>query len=365
MKVVINAVLSYEQPRGVGRYLNVLIPAIAEIDKENEYHIYYGKWMKQYDFLKLNQKNFHFIELNISNNQILRNLYLAFVLPFKFKKLKPNLYFLADTQASFVKTCKTVSTIHDLMEFEFPEKYSKAQRFLRKWIVKIQVKLSDCIITVSNYSKNDLCTLLHVPEKKVVMIPNAVNKSSYVSEPMQPKNYFLFVSETESAKNAKVLILAFSLLSESIKKNFELKIVGKKGNQQSELENIIKVKNLENRVTFYGYVSDDELRMMYAEAYAFVFPSLFEGFGLPVAEAMANSVPVLCSNAASIPEVGGDAVLTFEPHNENELCALMESIIINPELRTEMIAKGLKRVKLFTNEAQAKRTKELFERLVK
>jgi len=364
LKIVINAVLAYEQPRGVGRYLNGLLQALAKIDQKNDYVIYYGTWMRQYDFLKIRQPNIHFRELKISRNQILRNLYLAFLLPLCCKKEKPELYFLIDTQASFLKPCKTVSTIHDLMEFEVPEKYSKIQGFLRKIIVRIQVRLSDHIITVSEFSKKELCNRLGVPENKITVIPNSVNSKTCFTGNAEAQNYFLFVSETERAKNPKVLVKAFSMLRGDIRDRFEIRIVGKKGNQYDELLEIIREEHLEEKVKFYGYVTDDELQLLYAQAYAFVFPSLFEGFGLPVAEAMANGVPVLCSNAASIPEVGGDAVLTFDPTDESALCRLMETIVLEPKRRADMIEKGFQRGKDFAPEKQAQKTLRLFTTIV-
>ena len=126
MNIVINAVLAFEKPRGVGRYINNLLPEIAKHDKENHYYVYYGKWMHEYEFLNIRQDNFHFIELDIKNSQLARNLFLATKLPLMAKKLNPDIFWLVDTQAIFFKPCKMVSTIHDLAEFEVPEKYSAA-----------------------------------------------------------------------------------------------------------------------------------------------------------------------------------------------------------------------------------------------
>lgn len=92
MNIVINAVLAHEQPRGVGRYINNLLPAMASIDKNNQYYIYYGKWMSNYDFLNIRQDNFHFIELDIRNSQIIRNIYLALFLPIKCLRYHPNIF---------------------------------------------------------------------------------------------------------------------------------------------------------------------------------------------------------------------------------------------------------------------------------
>lgn len=359
MNIIVNAVLAYEQPRGVGRYINDLLPALAECDKDNNYYIYYGKWMSGYSFLNIKQENFHMIELDIKNNQIIRNFYLAFILPIKCKKYNPDVMFLVDTQAICMKPCKLVSTIHDLAEYEIKEKYSRIHTFIRRKIVKHQVCISDKIITDSNYSRNDICRILKKSENDVNVIYIATNMKQNVNL-VSGKDYFLFVGEIEKAKNLNELIEAYSMLSADKKNKYSIKVVGKKGNDYNYICNKIKEQGIENNVEFYGYVSEDELNRLYREAYAFIFPSFFEGFGLPVLEAMAQGLPVLCSNSSSIPEVGGDAVLTFSPNNSKELAEAINIIIDNRKLRDEMCRKSIKRAKEFTHEKTALETLKVF-----
>ncbi len=360
MNIVINAVLSYDKPRGVGRYINNLLPMLAEIDKNNHYFIYYGKWMKNYDFLKINQNNFSFIELDIKNTQVFRNFYLAFILPIKSKRLNPDLFFLIDTQAIILKPCKILSTIHDLAEYVVPEKYSKKQAFIRRIIVKHQIRISDHIITVSNYSKNDICSRFGINETKVSVVYNSVELHK-VEQMREPKKYFLFVGEIERAKNLITLIQAYSLLDDEIKSRYTIEVVGSKGNDFQNVKNTITELGITDRVIFHGYVSDDELNNLYQEAYAFIFPSLFEGFGLPVLEAMAKGVPVICSNSSSIPEVGGKAVLTFDACDAKALSDCMLRIITNQDLRDCMIDEGIKRSKLFSMESAARNTLDIID----
>lgn len=352
MNIVINAVLEHEQPRGVGRYINNLLPAMANLDKKNQYYIYYGKWMKNYTFLKIKQNNFHFIELDIKKSQIIRNLYLALFLPLKCMKYHPDVFFLIDTQAILIKPCKVLSTIHDLAEFVVPEKYSKKHAFFRKIIVTVQVKLSNTILTVSQYSKNDICKRFNIPESRVHVVYNSVNVNS-TAKKVQPENYFLFVSETEKAKNLMVLIKAFEILPNEIKEKYSIYVVGKKGNDYENINKEIEQAGITSKVIFWGYLSDEKLSCLYAKAYAFVFPSFFEGFGLPVLEAMGRGTPVLCSNTSSIPEVGGDAVLTFDPLNPNDLADQICRLIDNNNLRAQLIDKGVSRARLFTPEKSA------------
>ncbi len=365
MNIVINAVLAFEQPRGVGRYINNLLPEIAKNDTENHYYVYYGKWMREYEFLKIRQDNFHFIELDIKNSQLARNLFLAAKLPLMAKKLNPDIFWLVDTQAIFFKPCKMVSTIHDLAEFEVPEKYSRKQALLRRMIVTNQVRLSDKILTVSNYSKQDICRRFRIPESRIAVTYNTVDQVASSSEvdPSRHDSSFLFVSETERAKNPQLLIKAYAMLPEQHQKAYSLRIAGKSGNDHENCLRLIEQAGIGDRVKIFGYLSQEALQDMYASAYAFVFPSLFEGFGLPVLEAMAQGTPVLCSDSSSIPEVGGDAVLTFSPTSAEQLCAQMVKLIENPQLRETMIWKGLEQAGRFTKQNAALSTlNALFER---
>lgn len=356
MNIVINAVLAYDQPRGVGRYINNLLPALAEIDKNNQYYIYYGKWMCKYDFLNVKQSNFRFIELDIKNTMISRNLYLAVRIPLDCKKYNPDVFFLIDTQALIVRpSCKIVSTIHDLAEFVVPEKYSPKHAFIRRQIVKHQVKVSERIITVSQYSKADICRRFNIDYDKVKVVYNSVEQPNN-TELRKPENYLLYVSEVERAKNLSALIKAYISLPNKIQKDYMLYVVGKKGDDYDNVIKLIEEGRINDRVKFFGYVSDEELSDLYAKAFCFIFPSVFEGFGLPVLEAMAKGTPVICSNCSSIPEVGGEAVLTFNPYSETEITDQIIKLINTDGLRAVMIARGIRRAAEFNKLTAAQET---------
>nr|MCR5775072.1 glycosyltransferase [Lachnospiraceae bacterium] len=201
MNIVINAIIAYENPRGVGRYFNNLLPEIIKNDKgNNQYFVYYGKWMESYDFLKTDSPNVHFIEAKVKNNPVIRNLYQAFTLPRDCKKYDPDVLFLINTLALWAKPCKVLSTIHDIMEFDFPEKYPFIQRYFRRAVVRHQVKISDRVITDSLYSRNAICRRFGVPEDNIHVVPCSV-KVEQRKEVCEPDKYFLFVSESEKAKN--------------------------------------------------------------------------------------------------------------------------------------------------------------------
>ncbi len=363
MKIAVNAVLAYEQPRGIGNYLNIILPALADIDKTNEYYIYYGRWMRNYIFTGIKQDNFHLIELDINNSQVGRNLFLSVRLPLMVRRLKADIYWLPDSRATLIKPCRVVSTIHDLAEYVVPEKYSPIVAFVRRTYLKRQVAISDHIITVSDYSGKDLCSRFGLPDDMITVIPLALNKQTYrIQQPDDVQDYFLFVGEIERAKNLNVLIRAYIQLDKEIRDRFELRIVGKKGNNYEEILSMVRDAGIEDRVRFCGYLSDEELDEMYLHAYAFVFPSLFEGFGFPVLEAMTRGVPVICSDSSSIPEVGGDAVLTFEPHDDRALAGHLKELIVNKEHRNRLAGQGIDRCRHFNTDTLARNTLEVLDR---
>lgn len=371
MNIVINAILYHEKPRGVGRYLNNLILELSKIDKTNNYYIYYGEWMKEYSFLDVEQENFKFIETKIPRNTIIRNIYQGFIFPFLIKKHEVDVLHVPDTSPVFFTTCKTVSTIHDLAEFYVSEKYSKIQYLMRKIIVKGQAKKSDYILTVSQYSKNDIINRFDINANKITVTYNGVdkkilNKNSNLNElpkGIKKNRYLLYVGEIEKSKNVGIIIEAFNLLTNNIKDELSVVIAGRKGNDYSNLIELVNKYNLNDKIKILDYVSDEELNSLYKNCNAFIFPSLFEGFGLPIIEAMASKVPVISSNSTCLPEVAGDAALLFNPNNNEELKIAIEKIILNENISNKLIEKGINRVKYFDWNKTARKTLEVYSKL--
>lgn len=348
MNIVVNAVFMHEKPRGVGRVANNLLKKFAEKDKENQYYIYYGKW-QEYDFLKIKNSNFHFVELNIPANAFIRNFYLAFVLPYKILKYKPDVYHLIDTSPLYIKTCPTISTIHDLAEFTVPDKYNSVKCFLRKIYVKRQAKKSDLVLTVSHYTRKDLINRFNLEEDRVRVIYNFFEKpKNFLPDVNKPyKNYFLVVGELEKTKNVGMIVEAFSNIKNLLEGDFKLIVVGKPGNDYNNILGKINQCKAKDSIELLNYVSDSELFDLYNSAFALIFASLFEGFGLPILEAMSFGVPVISSNVTSMPEVAGNAGMMFDPYNCEQLEECMLSLSKNPDQRKKMLKEGYAQVNRF------------------
>lgn len=348
MNIVINAVFMHKKPRGVGRVSNNILKKIAEKDKVNQYYICYGKW-QEYDFLNIKNDNFHFVELDIPSNAFIRNFYLAFVLPFKILKYKPSVYHLMDTSPLYLKTCPTISTIHDLAEFTVPDKYNRIKCFLRKIYVKRQAKNSDLVLTVSNYTRNELIDRFKLDENRVRVIYNFFEapRNCFPDANKPYKNYFLMVGELERTKNVGMVVEAFSNINDLFEEDFKLIIVGKPGNDYNNILKKINLCSAKDFIELRNYISDSELFDLYNNAFALIFASLFEGFGLPILEAMSFGVPVISSNVTSMPEVAGKAGLMFNPYQPEQLEDCMLSLYKNPDRRKKMIQQGYAQIERF------------------
>ncbi|MFX0210075.1 MAG: glycosyltransferase family 4 protein, partial [Candidatus Hodarchaeota archaeon] len=236
---------------------------------------------------------------------------------------------------------------------------------------RILLKRADLIITPSNYMKNEIIRFLKIPGEKIRVVYHGVSKC------FLPKNdtilisriikkyhimtpYILFVGTFHKNKNLIRLLKAFRELKLSSKLQHQLVLAGGKGQLNQDIVQTIKELKIEDVVSLPGYVSDEDLPILYNGSDLFVFPSVFEGFGMPVLEAMACGVPVISSNFCSLPEVVGNASLLVDPLNVDLLAGAMHRILSNEELRNELIKKGLERVKQFTWEKTAKETIEIY-----
>ncbi|WP_409405003.1 glycosyltransferase family 4 protein [Priestia megaterium] len=370
MNIVINAILYHNQPRGVGRYLNSILYELANVDSTNQYYVYYTPWMKDYEFLQIKKENFHFICINIPRNKIIRNFVQGFIFPFLILKHKPDILHVPDTSPVLFKTCPTISNIHDLAEFYFPEKYGKLRSFLRTLIAKSQSKSSNHLITVSNYSKSDIQNKFNISDQKISSIHNGVDlkifrkdKTLNSHESLKAiidKPYFLYVGELEKSKNTLLIFEAFLNLPVSMQEKYKIVLAGRKGNDYNRIVEFINNNNMKDKVGILDYVTDEQLHILYSECKAFIFPSLFEGFGLPIIEAMASEAPVICSNASCLPEIGGDAVLLFDPYNAKDLSMQICKLENSHSLSDELIVKGKKRIEHFSWKKAAKETLKVY-----
>jgi glycosyltransferase involved in cell wall biosynthesis len=243
----------------------------------------------------------------------------------------------------------------------------------KRILVNRTLKKAKKIICISEFTKNEIKKYFpNVDEKKIEVIHNgfAYNKINLKGQQVRlddkvriTKKYLLYVGTIAPHKNIERLIQAFY----NIKKqgyDYQLVIAGKRGWMYEGVFQTVKKLNLENEVIFTGYISDDVLELLYKKSEIFCFVSMYEGFGFPPLEAMAREIPVLTSNVASIPEVVGDAAYIVNPYNVDDIAKGMVELLTEGKLRSNLIQKGLERVKKFTWDECAKQTFEVYRKVI-
>jgi len=244
---------------------------------------------------------------------------------------------------------------HDLIWRVNPRWFSFRNRIWFKETAEWSFHRADCIIAVSNSTKRDLIEYLHIAEDRIRVVPLGVNPPAETEASVQPskrytnsgKRLLVCVSSFEPRKNIAGLIRACSALPSEVREQFELVLVGKKpGYGRNELESALSEATISYRIT--GNISETELQNLYAAAYSFVYPSLYEGFGLPVLEAMSHGVPVIAGNNSSLPEVMGNAGILCDTANQEELGRRIQELLASPETADRLGMEGKLRSEQFS-----------------
>lgn len=270
---------------------------------------------------------------------------------------------------------RLITTIHDITHILFPEYLpNKFALYYAKFMIKMALKKSDYILTVSQNTKKDLVKYFNADPQKIVVTYNGVEdtfkpKNSKYYEYLydrynisKDKKILLYVGNKKPHKNLKNLIKAISLLKN--KENYILILSGKGFDGYDELEKMSKDMNLENQIIHTGIVSDEELIDLYNLADLFVFPSLYEGFGIPVLEAMACGTPVICSNTSSLPEVVEDAAYMFDPHDITQIKNSIELLMSDRILYLDLINKGYIQSSKFTWDRCREMTEIIYNKIL-
>lgn len=279
---------------------------------------------------------------------------------------KPNVFFSPSHYSPRKSPVPTTMSIMDMAFVKFPELFNTDDLYQLKNWTAYSAKQAAHIFTISNASKNDIIEEYKVEPKRVsvtylglraTLAHPMVDFSSFAKEHEIADSYILYVGTLQPRKNVARLIEAYAKI---VKENSDIKedlvIVGKKGWLYEEILEAPRKFDVEGRVKFLHFVSDEELTSLYQHATCFVLPSLYEGFGLPVLEAMVNECPVITSNVSSLPEVGGDAALYVDPENTDDIARKMEKLLCSPDLQKELIKKGKEQVKKFSWEKTAQET---------
>ena len=253
-----------------------------------------------------------------------------------------------------------IITVHDLVPLIHLYFSKIRHRVYFRYFVGRQISEADHLIAVSNSTKRDIIHFYDQPSDKITVVPEGVGEEFRpISSPKE--DYVLSVATLEPRKNFKGLIEAFIQMKQRTKVSTRLLLAGREGWKHS---NLFRIPNeYKSDVLFLGYVSSQDLIKLYQRALAFIYPSFYEGFGLPVLEAMACGCPVVASNRASLPEVAGQSCLYVNPERTGEIADALSRILTDDSLANELSALGLERAKLFTWGKCARLTKEIYCRI--
>ncbi|MBE7548659.1 MAG: glycosyltransferase family 4 protein [Planctomycetia bacterium] len=369
MNIGINALSIRNQYAGIGVYTKYLIHALSQIDQKNRYVLFLNP--ENYNDLKVGQDNFE----NVIVQAPLRKFYLweQVYLPFVLKKKQIDIFHGPRNVLPLLCKIKSVVTIHDLAFLLFPE-VMKFNPF-NYWsvFVKRSAVKADHIISVSESTKKDIVRLYNISEHKITVTHEACNNSfkriedesalKRISQKYElPERFILYVGTIEPRKNLNVVLEAMDILKKN-NLNIKLVIVGKKGWLYAGFFDTLQSLGLGNNVIFTGYVPAEDLPGIYNLAEIFVYPSKYEGFGLPLLEAMSCGVPVIASNVSSIPEVVGDAGILVRPDDPKEFAHKIYELLTDKETRAKMSSKGFERTKSFSWEKVAQKTLTVYENI--
>lgn len=373
MKIGIDISLQCMPRSGIGQYQYNLIKNLLMIDKKNFYHLYAFnyRWRHKFNQLKFSGAENYKVSVTPIPQRLMTIWWIFVRYPYLEQVTKPcDVYHISETCVQPTRLGRKVAVIHDLTTLLYPEYHLKQNIFFYNRRFKDIKKYADAVITESESTKNDIIRHLNIDPQKIFVTHFAADESfrpikenevkKKLSKFNIQKPYIMFLGTLEPRKNIPTLIRAFTALKKKKNIPHKLVLVGQKGWFFQEIEKALEESLYRDEIIFPGYIPDEDIPALYNGAEIFVYPSFYEGFGLPVLEAMQCGTPVITSNISSMPEIGGDACYYIEPKSLDDLTRGLEKIIENTDLRKKMSQKGIERAKQFSWEKCAKETLRIY-----
>lgn len=366
MKIAIDVRDAFREKAGKGYYTIHIVTHLLEIDKTNKYILYTNNPIETFN--KHENAEIKVISgagLNW-HKRVIKDCYKASADMF----FAPTSYIIPAIHDP--KKINVVMTVHDLIAFLYPQKHNRKAVFIERLLLNKALKKSAGILTVSKNTKNDICNRFSCNQCKIQVIPNAaseifaptenVDLEFFKKEKQIPDSFIFAAGTLEPRKNYEGLVRAFSKAIKDFP-DYKLLIAGKKGwNYQNIFETVNKL-HLDNYVVFLDYVPERDLARLYNLATVFVYPSFYEGFGIPPLEAMQSGCPIVASNVSSIPEVTGEAAILIDPNNDDEIAKGIKKLLRSKKLRNEMREKGFKQAEKFSWKRNAQKLLNYFKKL--
>jgi len=344
---------------------------------------------REFEKMQSDTVRFEFLDTTLpaytGNNKLLKwaehlryQTWKQVILPLKARSKHCDIVFCTDNFVPLVHLgYQTVPVFHDAFFFETPQDYGKLWLWLYKKTALPAARRSPVIITPTEHAKKQLQNFTGIPAQKLEVVFEGARSSAKSAEqvhldslglPVKSKEYILHVGSFFKRKNLPALIAAFGKLKTGGYANIKLVLAGplpasKTENDYRDVIEAIAKYTVEKDVILTGYIPDSHLEVLYKNALLYAFPSVNEGFGLPVLEAFSNDVPVIVANNTCLPEVGGDAVLRFDPFSTDDMLRTIKQVLDDEMLRDTMVTKGRERLKAFSWRKTAEQLVEIFKRV--
>jgi glycosyltransferase involved in cell wall biosynthesis len=371
MKIGIDFHLAEREGTGNCTYMRNLVESLLAIDARNEYILYITR--ENYPY----HDRFHAYK-NVSLSYLGSGSPLERMLRLGRQTFRDGIDILhVNYYGPPFYHGKLIMTVHDLSFEHLPDCFTTFERVKDRILIPFYIRRADRILTVSEFSKEDMVKLYGAAPEKIVVGYNGVNPAfkpltggeeqeeaaKILSSYGINKAYILYIGRLNRRKNLHILIDAFNRIKKDGKFEHQLVIVGRRDFLPASDMEMINSSPFYQDIVFTGYLPDQHLPLAYGRADVFVYPSLFEGFGLPCLEAMACGCPVVTSNTTSLPEVVGDTGILIDPLNPGEIAAAINAVLTDSGQRSAMARKGLERAKLFTWKHTAEKMLEIIDDL--
>jgi len=336
MKKILMSALAYDNGRsGIANYMENVLKSLS---KTLHVELIVNADEKKY-FENISENITFRVVPSFFKTPLLNIFWHMFILPFTIKKNRYDWLLLpaGNRRLMLFYPIKTLITMHDLSQFNVAKKYDAFRMFYIKYVIPFFLKRANLIFAVSQNTANDIVKHYNMRPEDIIVNYTGTDIKEFLEKKESPNPlnmpYILYVARIEHpGKNHLNLIKAYERLPASIKSSYKLALVGSDWNGAQIVHEYANSSKDKNNIIFSGFVDNEELINYYQHASVFVLPSLYEGFGIPVIEAMASGTPVIASNTSSLPEVGGDAALYFDPNSVEDIRNLIDQVRIPPQI---------------------------------
>ncbi len=370
-KIGIDARMYGKAQSGIGTYIKKITDYIFELDKENDYYLF----LLEPNYSQYQPPHSKIHKIKVSSPWYSYQEQTKFLA--KINQYNLDLMHFPHFNAPIFYQRKRIHTIHDITPKFFPGHKQKSwwRKFAYNLTIKTSLAQAAKIITISNWTKNDLIKHFKINPDKIEafylgiepqfkIIENYAKIKELKDKYGITKPYLFFVSVWRNHKNFEGLIKAFTLLKKKYNLDYQLVLAGQEDPYYPQIRQAIEKSEYSSEIISPGFVSNKELVFLYNGAELFVIPSFYEGFGLIGLEAMACGIPVISSNATSLPEILGPAALYFDPHNTIEMTETIYKVLTNKGLTNQLVAKGFEQIKKYSWPECAKKTLNLYQEIL-